>query len=95
MLAPVKIAFREGDTVFDALSAAAAGANLPLDIGGGSTYIRSIGSLREFSYGTLSGWMYYVNGEAPTESCGQRKLRDGDVIEWRYTRDMGSDTEGK
>ena len=95
MLAPVKIAFREGDTVFDALSAAAAGANLPLDIGGGSTYIRSIGSLREFSYGTLSGWMYYVNGEAPTESCGQRKLRDGVVIEWRYTRDMGSDTEGK
>ena len=93
MLEPVKIAFREGDTVFDALSAAAAKANLPLDIGGGSTYIRSIGSLREFAYGTLSGWMYYVNGEAPTESCGQRKLRDGDVIEWRYTRDMGSDTE--
>ena len=94
MLAPVKIAFREGDTVFDALSAAAAKAKLPLDIsGGGNTYIRSIGTLREFSYGTLSGWMYYVNGEAPTESCGQRKLRDGDVIEWRYTRDMGSDTE--
>ena len=93
MLEPVKIAFREGDTVFDALSAAAAKANLPLDIGSGSTYIRSIGTLREFAYGPLSGWMYYVNGEAPTESCGQRKLRDGDVIEWRYTRDMGSDTE--
>lgn len=94
LLAPVKIAFREGDTVFDALSAAAAKAHLALDIGsGGSAYIRSIGTLREFDYGTLSGWMYYVNGEAPTDSCGNHKLKDGDVIEWRYTRDMGADTE--
>ncbi|MBR6019107.1 MAG: DUF4430 domain-containing protein [Lachnospiraceae bacterium] len=94
LLAPVKIAFREGDTVFDALSAAAAKAHLALDIGsGGSAYIRSIGTLREFDYGTLSGWMYYVNGEAPTDSCGSHKLKDGDVIEWRYTRDMGADTE--
>ena len=95
LLAPVKIAYREGDTVYDALTAAAAKARLPLDIGGagGSLYIRGIGTLHEFDHGTLSGWMYYVNNEAPSESCSARKLRDGDIIEWRYTRDMGVDTE--
>ena len=97
LLAPVRIAFREGDSVYDALSAAAAKAKLPLDIGGavGSLYIRGIGPLHEFDHGSLSGWMYYVNNEAPSESCSARKLRDGDVIEWRYTRDMGADTENR
>lgn len=97
ILAPVKIAFRDGDSVYDALSAATAKARLAVDVGGagGSLYIRGIGALYEFDYGTLSGWMYYVNGEAPSESCSARKLRDGDVIEWRYTRDMGLDTEDR
>lgn len=95
ILAETKVSFRDGDTVYEALKAAAGQARLALDIGGagGSLYIRGIGSLREFDYGTLSGWMYYVNGEAPSESCSSRVLKDGDVIEWRYTRDMGIDTE--
>lgn len=95
ILASVKIPFRDGDTVYNALAAAAADAGLPLDIGGtgSNAYIRGIGSLREFEYGSLSGWMYYVNGDAPSESCSTKKLRDGDVIEWRYTKNMGIDTE--
>ncbi|MBO4627112.1 MAG: DUF4430 domain-containing protein [Lachnospiraceae bacterium] len=95
ILAPVRVPFREGDTVYNALTVAAASAGLPLDVGGLGTggYIRGIGTLREFDFGSLSGWMYYVNGEAPSESCNSRRLADGDVIEWRYTRDLGADTE--
>ena len=95
LLGPVTIPFRDGDTVYDALMAATATERLPVDIGGAgnSLYIRAIGPLREFDYGSLSGWMYYRNGEAPGESCSTCRLRDGDVIEWRYTRDMGIDTE--
>lgn len=95
LLKTVRIPFRDGDSVYSALAAAAAEGGLAIDIGGAgnSAYIRAIGPLREFAYGSLSGWMYYVNGEAPSESCSARRLSDGDVIEWRYTRDMGIDTE--
>ena len=94
LLAPVRVPFKEGDTVYTALVIAAADAGLPLDttVASGG-YIRGIGTLREFDFGSLSGWMYYVNGEAPSESCNSRRLSDGDVIEWRYTRDLGADTE--
>lgn len=95
LLGPVKIPFRDGDTVYEALMAATAAERLSIDIGGAgnSLYIRAIGPLREFDYGSLSGWMYYRNDEAPGESCSTCRLHDGDVIEWRYTRDMGVDTE--
>jgi hypothetical protein len=95
ILTPMRVPFREGDTVYNVLIVAAASAGLPLDVGGLGTggYIRGIGTLREFDFGSLSGWMYYVNGEAPSESCNSRRLSDGDVIEWRYTRDLGADTE--
>ena len=93
LLAPVKIPFKEGDSVYTALVTAAADAGLPLDTGlGTGGYVRGIGALHEFDFGSLSGWMYYVNGEAPSESSGAHPLRDGDVIEWRYTRNLGEDT---
>ena len=93
LLAPVKISFKKGDSVYTALVTAAADAGLPLDTGlGTGGYVRGIGALHEFDFGSLSGWMYYVNGEAPSESSGAHPLRDGDVIEWRYTRNLGEDT---
>ncbi|MBO4685637.1 MAG: DUF4430 domain-containing protein [Lachnospiraceae bacterium] len=93
LLAPVRVPFKEGDTVYTALVIAAADAGLPLDTSVASGgYIRGIGALHEFDFGSLSGWMYYVNGEAPSESSGAHPLRDGDVIEWRYTRNLGEDT---
>ena len=93
LLAPVKIPFKKGDSVYTALVTAAADAGLPLDTGlGTGGYVRGIGALHEFDFGSLSGWMYYVNGEAPSESSGAHPLRDGDVIEWRYTRNLGEDT---
>ena len=93
LLAPVKIPFKKGDSVYTALVTATADAGLPLDTGlGTGGYVRGIGALHEFDFGSLSGWMYYVNGEAPSESSGAHPLRDGDVIEWRYTRNLGEDT---
>ena len=93
LLAPVRVPFKEGDTVYTALVIAAADAGLPLDTSVASGgYIRGIGALHEFDFGSLSGWMYYVNGDAPSESSGSFPLHDGDVIEWRYTRNLGEDT---
>ena len=60
----------------------------------GSVYIRGINYLYEFSCGPLSGWMYKVNGEYPNYGCSKYKLKDGDVIEWVYTCDLGQDVGG-
>lgn len=56
-----------------------------------SNYIEGINYLYEFDGGPLSGWMYKVNGWFPNYGCSSYYLRDGDVIEWVYTCDLGKD----
>lgn len=41
--------------------------------------------------GSLSGWMYNVNGWYPNYGCSRYQVKDGDVVEWRYTCDLGYD----
>ena len=54
-------------------------------------YIAGINYLYEFDFGDLSGWIYHVNGSAPSVGCGEYILKDGDRIEWLYTCDLGND----
>lgn len=56
-----------------------------------SNYIEGIHNLYEFDGGPLSGWMYSVNGWFPNYGCSRYKLKDGDVIKWVYTCDLGKD----
>ena len=59
-----------------------------------SQYINSIENFKEFGVGDLSGWMYKVNGLFPNYGCSQYIVKDGDVIEWVYTCDLGRDIGG-
>ena len=59
-----------------------------------SAYIEGIHNLYEFDVGELSGWMYSVNGWYPNYGCSRYALKDGDVVEWRYTCDLGFDVGG-
>ena len=56
-----------------------------------SAYIEAINNLYEFDVGELSGWMYCVNDWYPNYGCSRYVLKPGDVIEWRYTCDLGRD----
>lgn len=56
-----------------------------------SNYIEGIANLYEFDCGELSGWIYKVNGWVPNYGCSRYILKDGDVIEWVYTCDLGRD----
>ena len=58
---------------------------------GSSAYIEGIDNIYEFSCGELSGWEYCVNGEYSNTSCSEYKVKDGDVIEWHYTCNLGED----
>ena len=59
-----------------------------------SAYIEGIHNLYEFDCGSLSGWMYRVNGWYPNYGCSRYQLEPGDVVEWRYTCDLGQDVGG-
>jgi hypothetical protein len=57
----------------------------------GKTYISSIGGLSEGDVGAKSGWMYSVNGAFPAIGVTSYKVKDGDVVRFRYTLNGGSD----
>ncbi len=85
----------DGDSVYDLLIRAAAELTISVDHSGsgGMEYIRAIDGLYEYDFGELSGWMYRVNGQAPSVGCGSYILSDGDTVEWIYTCALGEDIE--
>lgn len=95
ILSETEYGINDGDTVYDVLIEAVRENSIQLDKQGSDdmVYISSIANIYELEYGSLSGWMYMVNGEAPSVGCGAYKLKNGDVIEWQYTCELGKDLE--
>lgn len=93
IIARCEVSLPEGATAFDALAAAARKQRVRVDYTGSAygTYVRGIGYVTEFGFGELSGWMYTVNGEFPDVSVSDQVLGSGDVVEFRYTCDLGRD----
>lgn len=95
ILAPIKVTFYEGESVFDVLQRVCKEKKIHLESSWtpmyNSAYIEGIHNLYEFDCGELSGWMYRVNGWYPNYGCSRYQLKDGDVVEWRYTCDLGKD----
>lgn len=97
ILPPTEYVLRPGDTVFDLLDRAVRYNKIQMEYQGadqnsfGSVYVQGIHYLYEFSCGPLSGWMYRVDGEFPNYGCSKYELKDGQVIEWVYTCDLGRD----
>ncbi len=93
ILNTTKVAFEDGDTVFDVLCDVRDTYKLQMQYKGtnGSQYVQGINNLYEFDGGRWSGWMYCVNGWYPNYGSGQYVVKNGDVIEWNYTCDLGKD----
>lgn len=97
ILEETEYVLRPNDTVFDILQRAVRHEQIHMEYQGAneniynSVYIQGINHLYEFSAGPLSGWMYSVNGAFPDTGVGKYQLKDGDVIELRYTCDLGRD----
>ena len=90
-----KAEFIEGETVYDVLKRVCAysGIDLSYDwtVQYGGYYIEAINHLFEFDCGSESGWMYKVNGWYPNYGCSNYILKDGDIIVWNYTCNLGKD----
>lgn len=48
--------------------------------------------LKEFDYGRNSGWLYKVNNTLPEVGLLQYTVKNGDKIEWYYTKDWTTDS---
>lgn len=75
-----------GTTAFDLFSDYMRENNIPYTVsGGGATvYIKSVNGIKEFDNGPESGWIYTVNGERISQSCGAYQLNDKDIIVFKY-----------
>ena len=95
ILPPTVVTFYEGESVFDVLQRVCKENGIHLEFSWtpiyNSAYIEGIHNLYEFDCGALSGWTYRVNGWYPNYGCSRYKLADGEVVEWRYTCDLGKD----
>ena len=98
ILAPVTVEFTAGQNVFDVLLETVKANAIHMEYQNTpmyeTAYIEGIGNLYEFDCGALSGWMYRVNGWFPNYGCSRYAVQAGDVIEWMYTCDLGSDVGG-
>ena len=95
ILPPTKVEFYDGESVFDVLQRVCQEFNIHLESSWtpiyNSAYVEGIHNLYEFDCGELSGWMYRVNGWYPNYGCSRYQLVDGEVVQWRFTCDLGND----
>lgn len=93
ILPPTAVEITDGETVFDVLKQVTRNRKIQMEYKGsrGTAYIQGINGLYEFDGGPLSGWMYFVNKQPASYSCGEDKVKNGDVIEWEYTCNLGKD----
>ncbi|UOY91710.1 DUF4430 domain-containing protein [Ectobacillus sp. JY-23] len=93
-----RVQFYEGESVFDVLKRETMASKIHMEMEFypiyNSAYIEGINNIYEFDCGELSGWMYKVNGWFPNYGSSRYKLKNGDVIEWVYTCDLGRDVGG-
>ena len=98
ILPPTEVVFYDGESVFHVLKRTCKQVGIHMEFENtpiyNSAYIEGINNLYEFDVGDLSGWMYSVNGWYPNYGCSRYALKDGDVVEWRYTCDLGFDVGG-
>ena len=81
VLLQTEVVLEEGDTAYDVLERAAREANMHLESsvtpGYRSVYIEGIANLYEFDCGSLSGWIYFVNGESFSTARRSKRCRRG------------------
>ena len=99
ILATTTVTFYAGESVFDVLQRICRERGIHMEAEWtpiyNSAYVEGIHNLYEFDCGFQSGWMYSVNGWYPNYGASRYALKQGDVVQWRYTCDYGYDVGGE
>jgi hypothetical protein len=95
ILKKTKVTLKDGDSVHDILQRVCKSKKIQMESSYSpayqSAYVEGINQLYEFDCGQESGWTYRVNGQFPNYGAGSYEVKDGDVIEWLYTCNLGKD----
>lgn len=107
ILSKTEVGFKNGESAFDVLKRACSdnvctdnckycqkgGIQLEYNFtpAFGTYYVEGIHQLYEKDCGSMSGWMFSVNGEFPTDGSSSYAVKKGDEIVFAYTCDMGDD----
>lgn len=95
VLTAVSAAFDEGESAFDVTKRVCMENQIPFEFTLSpvyhTAYIEGINNIYEFDCGSTSGWLYRVNGEFLSYGCSDYLLKDGDILEWVYTCNLGKD----
>jgi len=93
ILADTIVNIAEGDTVIDVLKRVTKQYKIQMEYSGikSMAYVKGIKNIYEFDYGSKSGWIYRVNRKVLNVGAGAYTVKDGDVIEWLYTVDLGKE----
>lgn len=90
-----EVTFYQGESVYDVLLRETQNNRIHMEASFtpmyNSAYVEGINNLYEFDCGQYSGWMYEVNGWYPNYGCSRYLVKEGDVIHWNYTCDLGRD----
>ena len=88
ILPSTTVTFSEGESVFDVLQRVCRDNKIHMESVWtpmyNSAYVEGIHNLYEFDVGSLSGWMYSVNGATPMTACSNYVLSNGDNVVWYY-----------
>lgn len=85
ILEKTEIVINEGDGAIDALEQVAKLKGIQIDVSDG--YAKGINYIYEKSCGSMSGWVYEVNGESV---MSEYFASDGDIITWKYICDFST-----
>lgn len=96
ILPATRVKLNKNDSVYDILVRATSKNGIQMEASFtpvyNSYYIEGINQLYEFDAGSLSGWMYSVNGWYPNYGVSEyNSLRNGDNISFNYTLSVGHD----
>lgn len=107
ILNSVKVEFAEGESAYDVFRRAcgenvcadncdyckSGGIHYEASYSAGydNYYIEGIHQIYERDCGSKSGWMYRVNGVFLNHGCSSYTVKNGDVIEFLYTCNLGED----
>ncbi|MGI6485660.1 MAG: S-layer homology domain-containing protein [Tepidanaerobacteraceae bacterium] len=89
ILPRVQVKLNKGDTVLSLTERVLSAEGIDYKIRNG--YIAGIDGQNEFDKGPGSGWMFSVNGKFPTLGVDSVVVKNGDLIEWFYTSNLGDD----
>jgi len=87
ILSSTTVSLTSGDTAYSVLINKLGQAAVT----GSGSYVTGINGINAGADGPSSGWMYSVNGAYPSVSAAAVTLKNGDVVVWRYTTNMGKD----